>query len=137
MLITRLLRLEFDHTKLEYYTELDAVLLVGTKKPIGSFDEVKSTVSAMLVEDDLTEEERQRISSLDKVLSSENGFCDLEENEVEPTSIQQTLNDVELTITLMTETEDRHHHCSSCNRPLRDLTRHIMELNIHSIPPQV
>ncbi|PNF13730.1 F-box/LRR-repeat protein 4 [Cryptotermes secundus] len=31
---TRLLRLEFDHSHLEYYTELDAVLLVGTKEPI-------------------------------------------------------------------------------------------------------
>jgi hypothetical protein len=32
----RLLRLEFDHSHLEYYTELDAVLLVGTRKPIPS-----------------------------------------------------------------------------------------------------
>jgi hypothetical protein len=32
----RLLRLEFDHSHLEYYTELDAVLLVGTKEPIVS-----------------------------------------------------------------------------------------------------
>lgn len=33
---TELLRLEFDHSHLEYYTELDAVLLVGTRKPIPS-----------------------------------------------------------------------------------------------------
>lgn len=33
---TKLLRLEFDHSHLEYYTELDAVLLVGTKEPIVS-----------------------------------------------------------------------------------------------------
>ncbi|XP_054288898.1 F-box/LRR-repeat protein 4 [Macrosteles quadrilineatus] len=31
---TRMLRLEFDHSKLDYYTEIDALLLVGTKKPI-------------------------------------------------------------------------------------------------------
>uniref|UniRef100_A0A1B6DHT4 F-box domain-containing protein n=1 Tax=Clastoptera arizonana TaxID=38151 RepID=A0A1B6DHT4_9HEMI len=31
---TRLLRIEFDHTKLDYYTELDAVLLVGLKIPV-------------------------------------------------------------------------------------------------------
>lgn len=30
---TNLLRLEFDHSNLEYYTELDAVCLVGTYKP--------------------------------------------------------------------------------------------------------
>ncbi|KAJ1526764.1 hypothetical protein ONE63_008339 [Megalurothrips usitatus] len=30
---TNLLRLEFDHSNLEYYTELDAVCLVGTCKP--------------------------------------------------------------------------------------------------------
>lgn len=29
-----MLRLEFDHSKLDYYTEIDALLLVGTKKPI-------------------------------------------------------------------------------------------------------
>lgn len=28
--------MEFDHSHLEYYTELDAVLLVGTKEPIVS-----------------------------------------------------------------------------------------------------
>ena len=28
--------MEFDHSHLEYYTELDAVLLVGTRKPIPS-----------------------------------------------------------------------------------------------------
>lgn len=29
-----MLRLEFNHSKLEYYTEIDALLLVGTRKPI-------------------------------------------------------------------------------------------------------
>ncbi|KDR23668.1 F-box/LRR-repeat protein 4-like isoform X2 [Zootermopsis nevadensis] len=33
---TKLLRLEFDQSHLEYYTELDAVLFVGTKVPIVS-----------------------------------------------------------------------------------------------------
>ncbi|XP_069676083.1 F-box/LRR-repeat protein 4 [Periplaneta americana] len=36
---TKLLRLEFDHSHLEYYTELDAVLLVGTKEPIATSEE--------------------------------------------------------------------------------------------------
>lgn len=34
-----MLRLEFDHSKLDYYTEIDALLLVGTRKPINSSDE--------------------------------------------------------------------------------------------------
>lgn len=28
-----MLRIEFDHSKLDYYTEIDALLLVGTKVP--------------------------------------------------------------------------------------------------------
>ncbi|XP_066596983.1 F-box/LRR-repeat protein 4 isoform X2 [Prorops nasuta] len=35
---TKLLRLEFNHNLLEYYTELDAVLLIGTTKLIIPFD---------------------------------------------------------------------------------------------------
>lgn len=141
--MTRLLRLEFDHTKLEYYTELDAVLLVGTKKPIGSFEEVKSTVSTMMTGDnDLTEEERQRIDSLEKLLNGENGFSDSEDTELESTS--RSLEEVASAITTMMSAskatscnhEDRQQH-GSCNRPVKDLTKHIMELNIHSIPPQV
>ncbi|XP_046677806.1 F-box/LRR-repeat protein 4-like [Homalodisca vitripennis] len=30
---TRMLRLEFDHSRLDYYTEIDALLLVGTRRP--------------------------------------------------------------------------------------------------------
>lgn len=32
-MILSLIRLEFDHSELDYYTELDAVCLVGTFKP--------------------------------------------------------------------------------------------------------
>lgn len=62
-----MLRLEFDHSKLDYYTEIDALLLVGTRKPIHSSGE-----------------------SADKV-----------------------------------------------DKETGDLTKKIMDLNIHSIPPQV
>jgi len=43
----RLLRLEFDHSHLEYFTELDAVLLVGTRKPIPT-PEVQQVCSSKL-----------------------------------------------------------------------------------------
>jgi hypothetical protein len=42
-----LLRLEFDHSHLEYFTELDAVLLVGTRQPIPS-PEVRQICSSNL-----------------------------------------------------------------------------------------
>lgn len=190
---TRLLRLEFDHTKLEYYTELDAVLLVGTKKPVGTFDEIKSTMKSILARNTrLTEEERKRIACLDKLLSSTEGFISdpeedtADESELETTSRSEEEDEEEAStetaresddegevavlglvyrpeeeaaspvsraeeITVSTETspvsackaateEDRRTQCNVCHslgRPVRDLTKHIMELNIHSIPPQV
>jgi len=42
-----LLRLEFDHSHLEYFTELDAVLLVGTRNPIPT-PEVQQVCSSNL-----------------------------------------------------------------------------------------
>ncbi len=36
LFVFSLLRLELDHTLLEYYTELDAVRLYGTKSPPGA-----------------------------------------------------------------------------------------------------
>lgn len=74
------MRLEFDHSRLDYYTELDAVLLVGTKKPIPSTDE----------------------------------------------SFGVNENDV-----------DKGEQLSTPSKSVSHLTKEIMKLKMHTIPPQV
>nr|CAD7402773.1 unnamed protein product [Timema poppensis] len=44
---TKVLRLEFSHAHLDYYTELDAVLLVGTKEAIYRADDQPSSVGKL------------------------------------------------------------------------------------------
>ncbi|XP_031551802.1 F-box/LRR-repeat protein 4-like [Actinia tenebrosa] len=79
---TRVIRLEFNHQHLEYYTELDAVELFGNAVTTGNLKIYQSNDVSKSCATDVATNLIEKLSITDVVTSSNNGYFDLLPNEV-------------------------------------------------------
>ncbi|XP_075237564.1 F box and leucine-rich-repeat gene 4 [Lycorma delicatula] len=123
---TCLIRLEFDHSKLEYYTELDAVLLIGTNK--------------LIVYDTASLNNGPRLICNSNVSKGCNDTACISSINCNTLKISSTTSPSNLAVGNSSSGNIKAGVISSSaisiTPPISDLTNRIIKLNIHAIPFQ-